>query len=96
MEKAKIIGDGILNQFIRELKIQSFLEHSNVIKLYTFFHDAAHFYIILEYGCCGQLYQLMNQRKGFSELTTSFLGRHLLRAVNYMHEHKIFHRDIKP
>ena len=39
VEKKRIIQDSFLVQFIRELKIQSFLEHPNIIKIYGYFHD---------------------------------------------------------
>jgi serine/threonine protein kinase len=39
MDKKKIIQDNLLTQFIRELKIQSFLDHPNIIKTYGFFAD---------------------------------------------------------
>lgn len=39
MEKKKIIKDNLLVQFVRELKIQTFLDHPNIIKTYGFFAD---------------------------------------------------------
>lgn len=47
LEKKKIIQDNILEQFIRELKIQAFLNHPNIIDVYGFFHDETHFYTLL-------------------------------------------------
>lgn len=38
-DKQKIINDGFLLQFIRELKIQTFLNHPNIIKAFGFFSD---------------------------------------------------------
>jgi serine/threonine protein kinase len=39
MDKKKIIQDNLLVQFTRELKIQSFLDHPNIIKTYGYFAD---------------------------------------------------------
>ena len=39
IEKAKIVRENLLEQFIRELKIQTFLDHPNIISLYGFFQD---------------------------------------------------------
>lgn len=39
VEKKRIIKDSFMVQFIRELKIQSFLDHPNIIKVYGYFHD---------------------------------------------------------
>lgn len=47
IEKKRIIRDNFMVQFIRELKIQSFLDHPNIIKVYGCFSDEEHFYIIM-------------------------------------------------
>jgi aurora kinase len=47
MDKRKIIQDNLLVQFIRELKIQTFLDHPNIIKTYAFFADEEFFYTVL-------------------------------------------------
>ena len=50
VEKKKIIEENFLTQFIREIKIQVYLDHPNVAKIYGFFHDENYFYSILELG----------------------------------------------
>jgi aurora kinase len=67
LEKKKIIQDNILEQFIRELKIQAFLNHPNIIDVYGFFHDEHYFYTLLELGCDGQLYNIIAQHKNLTE-----------------------------
>jgi serine/threonine protein kinase len=37
----------MLEQFITEIKIQLFLDHPNIVKLYSFFDDDLHFYILM-------------------------------------------------
>lgn len=96
MEKKKIIQDNLLVQFIRELKIQTFLDHPNIIKTYGFFADEDYFYTVLELGCDGQLYDIISNGTRLSEESTSFIIGNLLDAVSLMHKHKIIHRDIKP
>lgn len=39
----------MLDQFVMELKINFFANHPNIVKMYGFFHDKLHFYIIMEY-----------------------------------------------
>jgi serine/threonine protein kinase len=96
IEKKRIIRDNFLVQFIRELKIQSFLDHPNIIKVYGCFSDEEHFYIIMELGSDGQLFDIISGGQTLSEETTSFIIGNLLDAVALMHKHKILHRDIKP
>jgi aurora kinase, other len=61
----------MLEQFINEIKIQMFLEHPNVVKLYGFFDDALHFYIIMEYMEGGNLFALIKKHKKLSETEAS-------------------------
>jgi serine/threonine protein kinase len=96
MDKKKILQDNLLVQFIRELKIQSFLDHPNIIRAYGYFADEDNFYTVLELGCDGQLYDVISTGQTLSEESTSFIIGNLLDAVCLMHRHKILHRDIKP
>lgn len=66
LEKKKIMQDNILEQFIRQLKIQAFLNHPNIIDVYGFFHDETYFYTMLELGCDGQLYNIIAQHKNLT------------------------------
>ena len=57
----------MLEQFINEIKIQMFLDHQNLVKLYGFFDDATHFFIIMEYMEGGNLFNLIKKNKKISE-----------------------------
>lgn len=63
VEKNKILRENLLEQFIRELKIQTFLNHPNIISLYGLFQDETHFYALMELGCDRQLYSLIEHHK---------------------------------
>jgi serine/threonine protein kinase len=39
----------MLDQFVNEIKIQMYLDHPNIVRLFGFFDDHTHFYIIMEY-----------------------------------------------
>ena len=58
----KVLNKGLIRQLkaqkqvIREIKIHSFLDHPNIIKLYGVFHDDENVYMILEYAPSGELY----------------------------------------
>lgn len=47
IKKETIRKENFQEQLIRELKIQSFLSHVNLVKLYAFFHDTLNIYLIL-------------------------------------------------
>lgn len=53
----------MLEQFINEIKIQMYLDHPNIVKLYGFFDDATHFFIIMEYMEGGSLFALIKKKK---------------------------------
>lgn len=73
-----------------------FLNHVNLIKLYAFFSDEINFYLLMELGCDGQLYETMQKQGNFSEEATSIIMREISSGVSYMHSKYVIHRDIKP
>ena len=81
VEKKRITRDNFLGQFIRELKIQSFLEHQNIINIYGYFQVGDQFYIVMELGCDGQLFDILANGQTLSEETTSFIIGNLLDAI---------------
>lgn len=52
----------MIKQIIHEIKIQMYIEHPNVVKLYTFFHDKSSLYLLLELFTSGHLYDLLQKR----------------------------------
>lgn len=57
----------MIDQFIQEVKIQLFLNHSKLVKMYGYFCDNEHFYMLIEYMEEGSLYSLMKKVKKFEE-----------------------------
>lgn len=85
-------------QVIREIKIHSYLNHPNIIKLYGVFHDDDNVYMILEYAPNGELYKEMKSKpnKRFSESQASQYIYQVIQAFKYLHNLEIIHRDLKP
>jgi serine/threonine protein kinase len=96
IEKKLLHEEEITDQFIREVKIQMFLNHPNIIKMYGCFDDAVNIYIILEVGTGGQLYHQLKKSQPLSEPRIAFIMKQVCEAVNEIHSLKIIHRDIKP
>lgn len=61
----------MMDQFIQELKIQLFLNHPKLVKMYGYFSDSEYFYLLVEYMEEGSLYSLMKKNKKFSEEETA-------------------------
>ena len=80
-------NENALKQLIREIKIQAFLNHPNLIKLYDYFNGEENVYLLLELACDGQLFDILDDHKSFSEESTSILMREVVEGVNHMHKH---------
>ena len=59
MQKKRIHQENYITQFLRELKIQMYLDHPNIIKCFGFFDDKTYFYTLMELGCDGQLFDII-------------------------------------
>lgn len=79
-----------------EIKMQLHFNHPNILKLYGFFDDQEHIYLILEYMEEGTLYSHFKKNKALKQDDASRKLRDVLSAVAYMHSKSIAHRDIKP
>ena len=92
-EKAKIYLEN-------ELALLKEINHPNIVKLIEIQETFDYYHIITEYCNGGDLssslekYQEKNN-KAFSEEIVQNIMRQLLSAINYLHEKKIFHRDLK-
>ena len=83
-------------QLVREIKIQSFLNHPNIVRLYTFFSDIKSIYLVQELCYSGELYSFLKKKKKVPEDLTRVIVQQISRALDYMHECEIIHRDVKP
>lgn len=82
---------------MREIKIQLFINHPNIIKVYGFFDDLLHFYIIMECALDGHLSEYI--RKTTSAIPEQLAGvmlNQICSAVSLLHTESIIHRDLKP
>ena len=83
-----------------ELALLKEINHPNIVKLIEIQETSDYYHIITEYCNGGDLssslekYQEKNN-KAFSEEIVQHIMRQLLSAINYLHEKKIFHRDLK-
>lgn len=52
LSKTKIKEAEMEDQIVMEIKLQMYMNHPNVLKMYGHFHDSKNIYLILEY--CSQ------------------------------------------
>jgi len=79
------VDNKLIIQLIREIKIQSFLNHPNIVKMYTFFADKTYIYLALEVCFSGQLYNFLKKKRKLNEDMTRYVVQQICRALDYMH-----------
>ena len=86
----------MMKQFIMEIKLQLYLNHPNVLKLYGTFDDSENIYLILEYMEEANLYYHLKKKRIFKQEEASRKLRDILDGISYLHLQQVAHRDIKP
>lgn len=86
-----------LNLIKTEINILKICQHPNIIKLYDYFEDAEHQYIVMEYCKGGSLAQYVEKRGGnLSEQRVAEIIHKISMGIYYMNTYGIIHRDLKP
>ena len=78
-----------------EVKIFSFCLHPNIVRMYESFESSEYIYIVMEYMKGGDLYQYIKNNKSINENTASNIIQQITKAIDYMHQCGIIHRDLK-
>ncbi|KAF2074231.1 hypothetical protein CYY_004477 [Polysphondylium violaceum] len=78
-----------------EIKIHSSLNHENIVKFEHVFETEENVYILL--GLCNQktVMDIHKKRKFLMEYETKYYVYQVIMAVQYLHQHKVIHRDLK-
>merc|ERR1719158_3422 len=85
-----------MNERVRqEVGIHARLKHPAIVELKTFFEDADFVYLVLELCHNGELAKyLKNTKHSFSEPEARIIFDQVVSGVEYLHSHKIMHRDL--
>ena len=85
-----------LEKFLpREIEIMKKVRHPNCIRLYELFQIANKLYFSLEWGGHGDLLQYIRLRGALPDPEARKFFRELCAGVEYMHENRMIHRDLK-
>lgn len=98
LRKVELIKSEVERQVLREIEIQSHLNHPNILRFYTWFHDEQRIYLLLEYALQGEVYWHLKKAKDgrFNEALAAKYINQVADALRYCHLQQVIHRDIKP
>ena len=82
-------------KLINEIKIHKKLNNANIVGFEKFFEDKDNVYILLELCSNQTLKELVKRRKRLNELEVQCYTLQIIRALRYLHNHRIIHRDLK-
>ena len=88
--------DRYKQKFLKEARIISELHHENIIKVYDVFEENGTAYYVMEYIDGGSLGSMLQQKGKLSEDEAVNNIKMVANAVDYLHQRKINHFDIKP
>ncbi|CAB4423505.1 unnamed protein product [Rhizophagus irregularis] len=94
--KKEFRENNMIEQLKREVEIQSHLRHSNILRLYGYFHDKHRVFLVLEYAENGELYKNLQKDGPFTEHKAASYISQIAAALVYLQKKKVIHRDMKP
>ena len=97
ISKKKMKEVGVDTSIIkREIDVHIRITHPHIIKLFSFCEDRHNFYLAMEYAQKGNLYQLIQKKKGMEENEAFHYFIQVVSAIHFLHINGYAHRDIKP
>ncbi|KAG4302523.1 hypothetical protein PCK1_001107 [Pneumocystis canis] len=85
----------MLDALQREISLLKELHHENIVQYLGSSMDETHLTFFLEYVPGGSVTALLNSYGAFEEPLIRNFVRQILKGLNYLHNKKIIHRDIK-
>lgn len=79
----------------QEIQIHRSLDNKHVVGFYGHFEDTYNIYIVLELCQSRSMMELHKRRKALTEPEVRYFMQQIVLGVNYLHQHRIIHRDLK-
>ncbi|KAH9310035.1 hypothetical protein KI387_037946, partial [Taxus chinensis] len=79
----------------QEIEILRQLKHENIIEMLDAFESPQEFCVVTEFAQ-GELFEILEDDKCLPEAQVQAIAKQLVRALYYLHSHRIIHRDMKP
>jgi len=84
-----------LDRFQREARIMAQLDHTNIVRVYDTGHTGYTYFIAMEFMSRGSLMQTIERHNVSWPLVRRTIDE-AGKALHYLHEQSVIHRDIKP
>ncbi len=92
--QARLVNSEDLKDFINEVRILFRLQHPNIVPLKDFGIENDVTFLVMDYAPHGTLRQPRGQRLPLDVVVT-YAGQ-VAAALQYAHDRKLIHRDVKP
>lgn len=79
----------------REIRLLKYFNHPNMIRLYQVLDTTQNIFVVMEYVSGGELFSLVEKKKGLSEDEARQVFRQIIDGVEYCHQNLVVHRDLK-
>ncbi|KAL0114382.1 hypothetical protein PUN28_011563 [Cardiocondyla obscurior] len=89
------LNPGSLQKLFREVRIMKMLDHPNIVKLFQVIETEKTLYLVMEYASGGEVFDYLVLHGRMKEKEARAKFRQIVSAVQYCHQKKIIHRDLK-
>ncbi|XP_034112378.1 serine/threonine-protein kinase greatwall isoform X2 [Drosophila albomicans] len=96
MRKSEMINKNMVSQVITERNALALSRSPFCVNLFYSLQSLSSVYLVMEYMVGGDLKSLLAMYGYFDEATARFYVAEIVMALQYLHQHGIVHRDIKP
>jgi serine/threonine kinase 32 len=96
MNKVQIIRKHAVENVFRESEILRKLEHNFLVNLWFTFQDQEDLFVVLDLMLGGDISYHLEKEGRFSVARVRLYVAELSLALDYLREHKVVHRDVKP
>eukprot|EP01084_Bolivina_argentea_P311763 539683_1 len=87
-----------IDKLMEEIMILQSLSHKNIIKIIEWFVTESEICVVTEFAEKGELFKIIKKKnnKKLSEFEIKIIAKQLISALQFLHNSRIIHRDIKP